>query len=384
MFTRIFLAVIILGTFSGTFSCAFRRVDEGGQPEEAFVENGKAWAIGSASLTTISGRGWLILERKSGTGAVSNADSFDLYGTTSLTATDVESRQAIEYVDYYLSKSQTGDQARKLLVYVSTWRFEARAGEADTVDIYAVLRRPGYSVPARSEVFVGAAAFDGGGSRAIVYLRSDSVRMFMSNIAEGVAKGRWAIHIPRDWADGSTTCQSIAPLPDGSRGEDVGGCDFNPAVTDELCPDKSKDCSIKYGSSVSWDGALANFKGRVTGLPAATSSPGLFKGPLLSNQTARITFIATAIKATDAENTQRCDQAFSSHVRTPDNRISDGSCTVTPSPSGADNGRLACAVDVSPSLKVAELGGDCYIRGVFSGEEMRSQAVHIEVDRAAQ
>lgn len=376
MIKHLFIVVAVLGIFS----CTYRRVDEGGQPEEAFVENGKAWAIGTASLTTIGGRGWLILERKSGTGGISSADSFDLYGSTSLSTTDGNVRQGIEYVDYYLSK----DQTRKLLVYVSSWRFEARSGEAGTVDIYAVLRRPGYSVPSRSEVFVGAAAFDSGSSRAIVYLRSDSVRMFMSNIAEGVSKGRWAIHIPRDWADGSTTCQSFAPLPDGNRNEGDGGCDFNPAVADDLCPDKSKDCSIKYGSSISWDGALANFKGRVTGLPAAAGSPGLFKGPLQSNQTARITFIATALKATEADNAKRCDQAFSPHVRTPDNRISDGSCSITPSPSGPDSGNLACAVDVSPSLKVAELGGDCYIRGVFSGEEMRSQAAHIQVDRAAQ
>ncbi len=358
---------------------------------EAYVENGVLWAYGSVQLSNLEAPGIVMLKR-TGVQTVDTAPAYRLYGAVqAMTGTESGERD-LAYIDWHPTLN-------KLLAFSYQLDFIARAGVANQVDVYGVLRKAGRSYYSRQRVFLGTATFQTGSDLTRMELANG---LKLSHIANGVFAGQWALHYPdvkmitvKAWQ--GICPRSVTQIPGQNPSQNPSQfdtCRPLPAQHD-LCggdptkagcrPKRVTQYPIPQDPSVPppVDGGTDDDDHQNSDLPVVAPGSEIVVGSAPSYamdadvKEAKLVFVAEKTKvANDDKNAETCSRKFYAVARTVGRQV-NSACVIKPAPASPRDGKLTCAVTVSFQDARTYLEKVCDVTGLFQASGEASQTVQL-------
>jgi hypothetical protein len=350
-----------------------QRTESEGSPD-AYVENGVVWAWGSVQLTAAEAPVVAMLSRKAGAQPLdgrASTTTYSLTGAMQARPDDGGTTRDFAYVDYHQSND-------RLLAFAYELDATERAGQLGIVDVFAVLRKGGRSYWNRQRVYLGTATFQKDAKQARLAL-GDGLRV--SQIADGVFAGQWALHYPqvryivvKPWA--GMCPKGVTQMPGQTPGQTPGQwehCRPLPAQQDLCGGDPTQaDCRPRPPTQkpIPSGDEADQIRRRVvqSGLEVISEDDQVY---VLSaeQKSAKLVFVSRTLAAADDKtNAQLCSRKFTAIGRTVDRQLNT-SCVIKPAPTTPRDGRLACSVTVAFDQPQTYLERVCDVTASFRGAQ---------------
>lgn len=345
---RVTIVLTCLALFSGVQAC--KKVEQGNSPD-AYVENGTIWAYGQVKLTDLDVPSIVMLDRGTTDQTLNiEKNEFHMFGLVKTEAGGTAER-SLAYVDYH-------PQGRLALSYAYDLEFSPRAAQGYGVDIYVLMKKPGYTYRAQ-RLYLGTATFAEGESKSEVALHP-SLRV--SQVAEGPGAGAWGLHyadiknfVIRPW--GAMCNGRVGQVPGQIPGQYPGqNPNQNPNQSNVNCRPLPQEIDLCEG-----DPTKENCRPKTPFVQAAELAPVLVAQDEeitvrleesrvytmdLGTQRAKFVFVSQQNTVKDGmQNSQQCSEILFATTET-DAGVLNAACEVKMAPADPVENQLTCGLTV--------------------------------------